>query len=137
MVSKVNLSRYNEGEPPEEGADRRIAGGPIYSTKELLEILSGGGGVVKPAGNCVKQLQALSFDEDDAAELLVRGLTQGRYKNSEWAGCGGNSVAACDVYIARRLEDVGSSHGPAEVEYYLKFAIGRTGKVIVLVRCHV
>ena len=46
-------------------------------------------------------------------------------------------MAACDAYSIRRLEVIPATSKAMPVGYFLKFAIGKTGCLVLMVSCHV
>lgn len=64
-------------------------------------------------------------------------ITQGQYVNSQWCVQKPTGPwAACDGYRLFRDEWVEYAHKEMRYEYYVKFAIGKTGKLLLLVSCH-
>jgi len=138
MVNTVNLSRY-PGNPPKADVSRKITGGPLYSAEELLLILEKGVNSFTPITNrCLVDLERFELSHDDINLLLRLCVASGRFKGSEW--CRGNKAGhwlACDAYSVCRQEWITASSKYMTIEYYLKFAIGKTGQVILMVSCHV
>ena len=138
MVSLRNVSQY-DGTPPEEGDDRRIpTDQPLYPAETIAAILaSGPASRVKPVTRRARQdMQGLGWDHEDAAEAIREALDGGVYIGSEWCALGStNTVAACDAYRFRRVEQVVTGNR-VTCEYYLKWAIGKNGDLILLVSCH-
>lgn len=138
----INISAYSELVPDylrEQGADRSIAGGPLYDPRRVLELLQGDGSSIHPwTKKCVKDMRdKLCLDHEGVADLVRDAVTRGRYLNSQW--CIGNRDhiwAACDAYVLRREEYIVYAHKFMEIEYYLKFAINKSGKLLLLVSCH-
>lgn len=86
---------------------------------------------------CKDDLQKYFLDAEDAAGLLSEALQYGRYRDSEWCEQRPTGPwAACDAYTLMRKEWIPHAHKELQIEYYLKFAIARTGTVILLVSCH-
>ncbi len=77
--------------------------------------------------------------DDDLAKVagLIRCLKGSDYIDSEWCENRKNAIAACDAYSMRRAEMIATTQKIMTVEYFLKFAIGKTGKLMLLVSCHV
>lgn len=46
-------------------------------------------------------------------------------------------MAACDAYSIRRMEVIPATGKTMPVGYFLKFAIGKTGNLVLMVSCHV
>ena len=139
MVSqRKNVSAYT-GTPPESDTDERcIEGGPLYGKDEVLAVLAQGeGGLLPWTRKCVMDMENLTFDNLNAIELIEDALKGGRFRNSEW--CVQNPSgpwAACDAYELVRKEWVQAAHKEMPFDYFVKFAIGKTGKILLLVSCH-
>jgi len=139
MVNNVfNVSVY-EGEPPSETSESRIyIDGPLYSVERVLEILDLGEEQTHLWTNrCRKHVQNLALDMLEVQTLVRDAVTQGKYLNSEWCVQKPTGPwAACDGYRVIRNEWVEYAHREMRFEYYVKFAIGKTGKILLLVSCH-
>lgn len=135
----INLSAY-EGQPPTEVGKERvhIRNGPLYDKADVLLLLGkGDDSTTLWTRNCVQDVQALAFDIADVRELLKQALTTGHYINSEW--CVQKITgpwAACDSYRLSRQEWNDAAYKYLPCEYYVKFAIAKTGKLLLLVSCH-
>ena len=71
-----------------------------------------------------------------AAAGLLGHLRPADYRDSEWCTNGRNALAACDAYALRRVEWVAAAGKEMGVEYFVKFAVGKTGQLVLLVSCH-
>ncbi|MDO3377822.1 hypothetical protein M3027_06765 [Geoalkalibacter halelectricus] len=131
------VSRFS-GALPAVGADRTIPGGPLYPAEEVLKLLKAGGGAVRVwTRKCAADVQQLALDPDDLIALVSEAVARGRFTGSEW--CQQKPAgpwAACDAYALTRHEWVQASRKELAFDYYLKFAIGRTGTILLLVSCH-
>lgn len=140
MVNNRIVSRYKGSLPQGTGPGARaIAGGPLYPENEVLTVLdqTNTDNLVLWTGKCRDDLQKYGWDIDDARELLRFALKNGRYRGAEWCVQGSNGPwAACDAYSARRREWIEAAHKELDVEYFVKFAIGQTGALLLLVSCH-
>lgn len=137
MVRKINVSRYN-GTPPETEKDdrkRKIAGGPLYPADEVLALLANGEGTVTPWPGCAKDMQKWSLDTRDALELIGLAVRHGKFIASEWCEHGLKGPwAACDAYRVFRHEEI--KYKKMLIEYYIKFAIAKSGILILLISFH-
>lgn len=144
MVNNINVSLY-AGDPPGEGQDREILGGPLYSIDDVLDIVTkhlGRANTLKAwTRKAVIDLQDLKLSLTDVAVLLSTHLSSARYIRSEW--CENGKVVtdrkywvACDAYSIKRTEYNEYAGREMEVEYYFKFGIIGTGKLILIVSCH-
>ena len=77
--------------------------------------------------------------DDDLGEVagLIQRLKGSDYIDSEWCENGKNAMAACDAYSIRRMEVMPATGKAMPVGYFLKFAIGKAGNLVLLVSCHV
>ena len=140
MVNDVILSQPILGKDIGlPSANRSIAGGPLYGEEDVLVACKSVRVSVltrKATGN----IQDLCFTEDDIAELIQRAVQIGRYKNSEWCETGRTATArswvACDAYSVSRDEWNEAAGKSFLTEYYVKFGIGKTGLVLLVVSCH-
>lgn len=133
MVNFIIVSEYSGGPVP--GARVKIGCGPLYSLERVQELVSAPGRLRLWTRGCVLKVQDLGWDEDDVAQLLL-GLTAADYKDSEWCDNGKGAWAACDAYTIRRREWVEAARKELTIEYFLKFAIGKTGALVLMVSCH-
>lgn len=134
MVTFINLSSY-PGEPPKLGNTRKISVGPLYGLSEVQALTHRASAVSLWTQKCRRDVANLGFDTADVGEL-IRELTDQDYRDSEWCENGRNAWAACDAYTLCRpefLEKVGKS---LPMEYYLKFALSKTGTLLLMVSCH-
>lgn len=137
MVSGRVVSLFT-GELP-ASPDRGIPHGPLYPAAEVLKLLKDCGirGIQVWTRKCAADLQKLMLDADDLADLLRESVLGGRFIGSEWCQQTPDGPwAACDAYALSRREWVAVAHRKMPMEYYLKFAIGKTGKILLLISCH-
>jgi hypothetical protein len=138
MVRKINVSRHSGTPPQREGEDRKIAGGPLYPPDEVLALLANGAVTLRPWTNgCIKDMQKWGFDIQDALELMQQAVSQGQFLGAEWCEQKPSGPwAACDAYRFQRLEWIAYARKDFRVEYYIKFAIAKTGLLVLMVSCH-
>jgi hypothetical protein len=133
----INVSAY-AGTPPADGESRKIQGGPLYGAEAINQILlRGEESFTAWTRKCKDDLQKYALDGQDVVELIAEALRVGRYRDSEW--CRQNSRgpwAACDAYTLTRKEWIPHAHKEFLIEYYIKFAISKTGTLVLLVSCH-
>ncbi len=140
FLAKVTIMVNNEmpdliplsGDDPSD-RERRIGGGPLYSLSKVQKIARVDTFLV--TGRCRADVQKLGWSVDDIVDL-VNDLTKKNYKNSEWCRVSNGAWLACDAYVI--VKDVYYAHLYKTIpcEYYVKFAIGPTGKAILVVSCH-
>lgn len=140
MVNNViNVSAY-QGKPPSAEGDERvyISGGPLYLVKDVEALLDAGENhTIFWTRQCKNDIQQLAYDISDVQQLIKQAITQGQYLNSEWCVQKPTGPwAACDSYRLFRDEWVEYAYKEIRYEYYIKFAIGKTGKLLLLVSCH-
>ena len=136
MVNKFIVSEYSSGLPSESGRVK-IAGGPLYDLARVQAIVEDETRLLTWTDKCRKDVFKL-FD-DDLGEVagLIQCLKASDYIDSEWCENGRNAMAACDAYSIRRMEVMPATGKAMPAEYFLKFAIGKAGNLVLLVSCHV
>jgi hypothetical protein len=139
MVNNKNVSRYSGSLPESVATNRKIAGGPIYGPDEVLALLdeTGSGCIRAWTRGCIEDLQKYSMDLDDVEELIRLCFRSGRYIDSEWCQQKTDGPwAACDSYQVTQRKWVNYAHKEMDFENYIKFAIGKTGQLMLLISCH-
>ena len=136
MVNKFIVSEYSS-RPPTESGRVKIAGGPLYDLARVQAIVEDENRLFTWTEKCRKDVFKL-FD-DDLGEVagLIQRLKASDYIDSEWCENGKNAMAACDAYSIRRMEVIPVTGKAMPVGYFLKFAIGKAGNLVLLVSCHV
>ncbi len=134
MVTFKNISTF-DGIPPQEGENRKIAGGPLYSLAEIQALSAQAGAVLFWTRNCIKDATDLKLDTESAGGLL-RELVASDYRDSEWCENGKTGWVAADAYRLKRQEFIETTGKWMSMEYFLKFAKGKTGKLVLMVSCH-
>lgn len=135
MVPFKNLSDYS-GEPPQSGDSRKIPGGPLYRLNDVQALTLETNVLNLWTKDCRRDVVSLGFEAADVGGL-IRELTSRDYRDSEWCENGRGAVAACDAYTLRRnefREKIGKSFS---IQYYLKFALARSGALLLIVSCHI
>lgn len=135
MVKRIVISEYSLN-PPEDGEGRaKISNGPLYDLSRVQK-LAAAGGLKTWTDRCDKTVYDLfAGDLGEVADLLGH-LRPVHYRDSEWCTNGRNAWAACDAYALHRLEWVASLGKEMTIEYFVKFAVGKTGQLLLLVSCH-
>jgi hypothetical protein len=139
MVTTRIVSRFTDSPPTDEKACRKILGGRLYPAEEVLGVLANAGGQAVSAWTekCTKDLQKWAIDADDLCELISMAVQTGRFHGAEWCVQKPDGPwAACDAYSLTRREYVTNAHRDMNFEYYVKFAIAKTGKLLLVVSCH-
>lgn len=137
MVNMTNLSLYT-GQPPDAAKGRtRIEGGPLYSKEDVLSRLQPGtSGVRVVTRKAISDAASLGFDDSDLTELLYEAMVSGQYRGSESCMVNERAWAGCDAYRIERPEWNEYLGKYMSAGYYVKFALGRTGLVVLLISCH-
>ncbi len=133
MVTFSIISEYSGG--PDPGDRVKIDGGPLYPLTRVQTLAALPDGVQLLTTKCRHDVQSLGFDEEEVATLL-QSLVAEDYKDSEWCDNGRGFWAACDSYTIRRKEWVETAHKELTMNYFLKFAIGKTGTLVLMLSCH-
>ena len=135
MVKIFTVSEYSLN-PPEDGQGRvKIAKGPLYDLARVQRLATAGG-LNTWTDRCDKAVYELFAGDLEAVAGLLGHLRPADYRDSEWCTNGRNALAACDAYALRRLEWVASAGREMGVEYFVKFAVGKAGQLVLLVSCH-
>lgn len=134
----INISRH-DGALPAASDSRNIRGGALYPIADVRQLLATDGqNVTLWTESSRTDAQRLCLTTEYVAELVRLALSRGTYKGSEWCeqGTRPGPVAACDVYTVTRMEWNQYAFKELPCEYYLKFAISKTGKLLLIVSCH-
>ena len=138
MVKTIVLSEYNRNPPQVLGTGRvKIDGGPLYDLERIQDLANGEGQLFAWTEKCRKDIRKLFDDDLSLVAELIQCLKPTDYIDSEWCENGRGALAACDAYSIRRLEVMPATGKTMPVEYFLKFAVGKTGKLVLTVSCHV
>ena len=116
------------------GSATKIPDGPLY--KNILAIIAKAS-VKAVTEQCRKDVAALGKDEDSLKESIYRAVSQGRFRGSEWCQINSNNVwAACDAYSFTEKAWIEAAHKELDCDFYIKFCIGITGAVVLIVSFH-
>ncbi|WP_338725910.1 hypothetical protein V8687_20205 [Shewanella baltica] len=139
MVNTRNVSRYAGNPPSSIEESRKIPGGPIYAAHDVKELLSiGSSALVAWTEKCKRDLKDESLDLDDVVELMKTCFHQrGEFLGSEWCQQSTNGPwVACDAYRVFHKMWIEHAYKEMDFEFYIKFAIGITGKIVMTISCH-
>ncbi len=139
MVRISIVSRYGVGTLPPSGGNRKLAGEPLHGANEVLELLADieSEPVVAWTRKCSEDAHSLGFNQDDLCELLRLAMNVGQFRGAEWCmQREGEAWAACDAYAVERRKWVSHAHKKMRLEYYVKFAIAKSGNEVLLASCH-
>ncbi len=138
MVKPLVLSEYNHNPPQAPGAGRlKIGTGPLYDLERIQNLVNDENQLFAWTEKCRKDIRKLFHDDLSCVAELIRCLKKTDYIDSEWCENGKGALAACDAYSIRRLETMPATGHSMSVEYFLKFAVGKMGKLVLTVSCHV
>jgi len=135
MVSILVVSEYS-GPSACTGVSAKIAGGPLYELARVRGLCQQGNGIVLWTRRCINKVADLGWTTRDVAELIDDLASHGTYIDSEWCDNGRNAWAAADAYKVARKEWIAYAHKDMLIEYFIKFAIGKQGNVVLTVSCH-
>jgi len=79
----------------------------------------------------------MALDSEELFVLFTEALSKGRFIGSEWCQQQPTGPwAACDAYSLVRREWMSAARRELDMEYYIKFAIGISGTILLLASCH-
>jgi hypothetical protein len=133
MVSFKIISEYSGG--PDPGDRVKIGIVPLYPLDRVRALASDPKQVRLWTRKIAKDVRNMVWSEVDVAELLAE-LQPHQYIDSEWCTNGSGAWAACDAYAVQRREWVSTVNKEMNMEYFVKFAIGKTGALVLVVSCH-
>lgn len=137
MVNFFVVSEYSQDPPTEAGQRLKIASnGPLYELARVQALAANGSQIRALTKKCLQDVEKLFAGEYGDVARLVQCIRSSDYQNSEWCESGAGAVAACDAYVVRRVEDVSGTNQAQAVDYFLKFAIGKAGQLVLMVSCH-
>ncbi len=133
------VSRYIEAPPNLQGSHRTIQGGPLYPARDVLAVVSREGehSVTAWTRKCIGDIQELALSPPDLRELIRIAVTSESFRGSEWCQQKPNGPwAACDAYSLIRREWIARAFKDMDIEYFIKFAIAKSGKIVLMASCH-
>jgi len=139
MVNRrINISAYPGTPPADKRRSLAIAGGPLYSKERVLGVLARGTAALRLwTRKCASDVKRFDMDLDQVVGLLRLALERGVFKGSQWCtDKPEGSWAACDSYQVFWRQWMPAAHKEIEFEYYVKFAIAKSGALLLLVSCH-
>jgi len=139
MVRIIVLSEYSS-DPPDGSGRVKIAtegGQPLYSLERVQALVKDEQRLSLWTRRCQRDVHKL-FDSDlERVAELIQALRKDGYIDSEWCENGKGGWAACDAYRIRRLETIPVTGKSMSIDYFVKFAVSKTGQLVLLVSCHV
>jgi hypothetical protein len=134
MVTFYVVSEYSDSQPL-DGSSLKIAGGPLYDLARIQQLVVRHGAIRFWTRKSEFDASELNLDVEDIAQWLQE-LKQQDFRNSEWCTDGSRAWAACDAYVLRRSEWIAAARKNMPVDYFLKFALAKTGALVLMVSCH-
>lgn len=137
MVNDKVVSRFTG--VPTRGNGGIIQKTPLYPAEEILRLLEERGtqAVTFWTRDCAKDVQNLALDHDGVIELIKEAVSAGRFLNAQWCQQKpGGPWAACDAYSVTRKEWIDAAFKFFDIQYYVKFALSKSGRLLLLVSCH-
>jgi hypothetical protein len=144
MVSRVVVSEYSTD--PKDGEGRQYVDvlGPHYDLNRVIQMVSDPSAVrlwtrdcIRDVGNLYEQVRdRFDTQEEMVAAYICELPAKGTYLNTEWCKNNGNALAACDAYSLKRMEFIPHAKREMLIEYYVKFAINKAGKFLLVAGCH-
>ncbi len=134
MVTFYIVSEYSS-DLPLVGSSLKIAGGPLYDLSRVQQLAVALGGIRFWTRKSEFDATELGLDVEDVAQWRQE-LKPQNFRNSEWCTDGTRAWAACDAYVLRRSEWIAASRKHMQVDYFLKFALVKTGALVLMVSCH-
>lgn len=137
MVNDSILSLFKDAPPVgwSGSGEREINSGPLYSAEQVA-LLANSDAIRPSTKDCLNDIQQLELDNDDLARLVKKSLKTGRYINSVWCRVSPKAIAACDAYTVCDKAWIEAARKEMDCQYYLKFAINSSGKLLLMVSCH-
>jgi len=136
MVKMVVVSEYSLN-PPEDGQGRvKIANGPLYALKRVQTLACEENQLLTWTEKCRKDVREWFDDDLERVGDLILSLRLEDYIDSEWCENGKGAWAACDAYSISMVETAPATGRPVRMEYFVKFAVSKTGALVLIVSCH-
>lgn len=138
MINNISVvSLYQKSPPQAEGEDgRNIDSGPLYST-ETVSDLARQSKVIPWSNGAIKDAQKWGLSNVDLGGLIQDAVLHGKYHGSQWClKKPGGPWSACDVYVITVAEWIYATQTSARTTYYLKFAIGKSGQILLSASNH-
>ena len=137
MVGR-NVSQFAGAVPLAAATDgnRLIGKARIYDAASVLAMARSGNINLWSSG-ARRDAAKWSLDTENLAELLVLALQHGRFLGAEWCQSKSNGPwAACEAWVVTRAEWNQNAAKNLQMTYYLKFAIAKTGKLLLMASNH-
>lgn len=137
MVKIIVVSEYSLNPPTQLGVGRvKIQGGALYDLGRVKALLQGDNALQGWTEKCRKDVRKWFDDDWERVVNLMKSIKNTDYIDSEWCENGKGAIAACDAYRYHLIETAPATGQPIRMEYFLKFAISKTGTLLLMVSCH-
>ena len=135
MVKMIILSEYSLNPPQGEVGRTKICNGPLY---ELVRVqaLASDSQLNAWTEKCRRDMRKWFDDDLERVVYLILMLKPEDYIDSEWCENGKGAIAACDAYSLNVTETAPATGKPVQMEYFVKFAVSKTGALVLIVSCH-
>lgn len=135
MVKIIILSEYSLNHPEAEVGRVKIGCGPLYDLVRV-QAMASNSQLAAWTEKCRKDVHKwFDGDLERVADLLLS-LQPKDYIDSEWCENGKGAIAACDAYSLNVTETAPATGQPVRMEYFVKFAVSKTGALVLIVSCH-
>lgn len=135
MVKIFVVSEYSAN-PPLESGRVKIAGGPLYKLARVQALIQDHNQLLVWTEKCRKDVRKWFEDDWQRVVDLMGSLKNVDYIDSEWCENGKGAIAACDAYSYHVTENAPATGKPIRMKYFLKFAVSKTGTLVLMVSCH-
>ena len=135
MVKPFIVSEYSSN-PPTETGRVKIAEGPLYDLRRVQALIQGENQLQAWTEKCRKDVRKWFEDDWQRMTVLIGSLKNADYIDSEWCENGKGAIAACDAYRCYLIEVAPATGQPLRMEYFVKFAVSKTGTLVLMVSCH-
>lgn len=129
------VSEYSAN-PPSESGRVKIAGGPLYDLPRVQVLIQDDNQLLAWTEKCRKDVRKWFDDDWQRVGNLLGSLKDADYIDSEWCENGKGAIAACDAYSCYVTETAPATGKPLRMEYFLKFAVSKTGTLVLMASCH-
>ena len=137
MVKIIVVSEYSRNPPTQSGVGRvKIEGGALYELGRVKALLQDDNALQGWTEKCRKDVRKWFDDDWEKVLNLMKSIKSTDYIDSEWCENGKGALAACDAYRCRVIETAPATGQSILMEYFLKFAISKTGTLLLMVSCH-
>ena len=135
MVKMFIVSEYSTN-PPTESGRVKIAEGPLYGLARVQALIQQENQLQAWTEKCRKDIRKWFDDDWQRVSDILGSLKNADYIDSEWCENGRGAIAACDAYSCHVTETAPATGKSLRMEYFVKFAVSKTGTLVLMVSCH-